>query len=186
MTVSFAVLPLAAAAARSVVHQVGDTLRAGLSFADVLSAHDNTTPPPNQSPATKEQAEGSPPLTNESQSVRWRAAWQQIQLQTQSLQQVLVEQFAAHGVDLSEPIVLTTDANGRVLAADGHLDRGKIEQLLEANPALTAQLRELFQQVASLQASSGAGGTPQIDDVRLVLDQRQAFFAGSPDAADWT
>ena len=83
--------------------------------------------------------------------------------------------------------MLTTDANGRVLAADGHLDRGKIEQLLEANPALTAQLRELFQQVASLQASSGAGnGTPQIDDMRLVLDQQQAFFAGSPDAADWT
>jgi hypothetical protein len=186
MTVSYAVLPLAAAAARSVVHQVGDTLRAGLSFADVLGSHDNTNPAPGQSPGTREQAAGSPPLTHESQSVRWRAAWQQIQLQTQSLQQVLVEQFADQGVDLSEPIVLTTDADGRVLAADGHLDRGKIEQLLEANPALTTRLRELFQQVANLQASSGAGGTPQLSDVRLVLDQGQAFFAGSPDANDWT
>ena len=132
MTVSSVLLPLAAATARYVVDQVGDALKAGMSFASALRS--TGTDSPLTSRRQRANAVGSPPLTNESQLVRWRAAWQNIQLQTQSLGQVLVEQFAANGIDLSEPIVLTTDADGRVLAAEGHWDRSKIEQLLEANP----------------------------------------------------
>jgi hypothetical protein len=184
MTVSSVLLPLAAVTARYVVDQVGDAVKSGMSFANALRSTGEDFAA-DESPTKNPNAEGSPPLTNESQLVRWRAAWQNIQLQTQSLQQVLAEQFAANGIDLSEPIVLTTDADGRVLAAQGHWDRSKIEQLLEANPELTAQLRELFQQVARLQESSGTDDAQQLEDIRLVLDKQQAFFAGSPDAAAW-
>ncbi|MHB8969493.1 MAG: hypothetical protein ACYC3X_00695 [Pirellulaceae bacterium] len=185
MTVSSILLPLAAATTRYVVGEVGDAVKAGMSFASELRATGTGLLAADESATKSADTVGAPPLTNESQLVRWRAAWQNIQLQTQSLQKVLVEQFAANGIDLSEPIVLSTDTDGRILAAQGHWDRSKIEQMLEANPQLTAQLRELFQQVASLQESTSADEAQPLEDIRLVLDQQQAFFTGSPDAAAW-
>ncbi|MHB8866402.1 MAG: hypothetical protein ACYC6N_28790, partial [Pirellulaceae bacterium] len=144
MTVSFSLLPLAAAATRYVVDQVSDTLKTGLSFASALNPADANSPA-DPSPGNEQNAvEGSPPLTNESQGVRWRAAWQNLQFQTQELRNVLVEQFAAQGIDLSEPIVLTAQADGSILAVQGHLDRSRIELLFESNPALTARVQELF------------------------------------------
>jgi hypothetical protein len=176
MTATAALLPLAAATAQYLVREVGGVVKQGVSFVEMLQAPDATA----TTAATTEvgsRAGESLELTSDSQLVRWKTAWQNMDAQTAALHQILVDKLQASGVDLSDAIELRTDADGRILVAPGHPDRGAIEQVLDADPELTSQLRTLFHQVANLKNSSGADAAPNAADIRLVVNKDHAFFA---------
>lgn len=177
MTASAALLPIAAATAQLVVRGVSDVLKQGTAFADMLLPSDESTPAA-QVAATTTDADGALELTNDSRVVRWKTAWQNVTAQTNAIHQMLVEKFAGEDIDLSEPVTLRTDADGRILVANGHPDRADIEQLLESDSELSGQLHQLFRQLADLECPSGSQQAPNISGIRLVVSKDRAFFAG--------
>ena len=176
MTASAALLPIAATTAQYLVREVGDVVKQGISFVDMLRTPDETATATNAAEVRADNS-GSLELSSDSQLVRWKTAWQNTDAQTAALHKILVEKLLESGVDLSEAVVLMTDADGRVLAATGHPDRAAIEQVLDSDPELTRQLRQLFQQVANLKSPSATNATPNAVDIRLVVSEDHAFFA---------
>jgi hypothetical protein len=176
MTATAALLPIAATTAQFLVREVSDVVKQGISFVEMLHTPDETAAATDTA-AVSASASESLELTGDSQMVRWKTAWQNTNAQTAALHRILVEKLQDSGVDLSEAVVLMTDADGRVLAANGHPDRAAIEQVLASDSELTAQLRQLFQQVANLQSPSGTAVTPNAADIRLVVSKDQALFA---------
>ena len=176
MTASAALLPIAATTAQYLVREVGDVVKQGISFVDMLRTPDESATATNAA-EVRADSSGSLELSSDSQLVRWKTAWQNTDAQTAALHKILVEKLLESGVDLSEAVVLMTDADGRVLAATGHPDRAAIEQVLDSDPELTRQLRQLFQQVANLKSPSATNATPSAADIRLVVGEDQAFFA---------
>ena len=122
MTATAALLPIAAATAQFLVREVSDVVKQGISFVEMLHTPDETGTATNTA-AVSASASESLELTGDSQMVRWKTAWQNTDAQTAALHRILVEKLQDSGVDLSEAVVLMTDADGRVLAANGHPDR---------------------------------------------------------------
>lgn len=176
MTASTTLLPLAAAATKYLVREVGSMVQQGVAFVDLLRTPDTPAADTAAAHAADDPA-GALELTSDSQSLRWKTAWQNAHTQTAALHRILIEKFQASGVDLSESVVLMASRDGRILATADHLDRAAIELALEQDPDLTRQLRSLFEQVAGLQQAPGADTAPDTAEIRLVVSKERAVFA---------
>jgi len=170
--------PIAAATAQLVVRGVGDAMEQGASFARVLLSHNEQADAAQDAPAVET---ATAELTNDSRMVQWKTAAANLKTQTAALHQLLLERFAAQGIDLSEPIILRTDSAGHLLVDQVHPDRAAIEQLFESDAGLASQVRQLFQQAASLQTPETGSRTFDASSIRLSLNAVQATFsAASP------
>jgi hypothetical protein len=176
VTATAALLPLAAAAAHLVVRGVSDAVQEGASFAHMLTAPQPATPP-QQGSATQVAANDAPELTNDSRQIRWKTATQNLDAQTEAVRQLLVAKLAASGIELSEPVVLQTDAAGHLLVANHHPQRAEIEQLLESDSTLAGQLRQLFSQSGDSGGATDVSETPDLSQVRLVVSADKAYFS---------
>lgn len=176
VTATAALLPLAAAAAHLVVRGVSDAVQEGTSFAHMLAAPQPATPS-QQNSVPKAAANNAPELTNNSRLIRWKTASQNLDTQAESVRRLLVGKLAAHGIELSEPVELQTDAAGHLLVANNHPNRAEIEQLLESDPTLAGQVRQLFSQLSGGDGTSAASETPDLARTRLVVSADKAYFS---------
>lgn len=172
MTIPTLTFPLAAAAAGQVARQVGAAVALGTSFARSL-----TPGPAAATPGTTdaERVPGGFEPDVASALRRRQTDLQALDADTADLHRMLQTWCAEHHVRLDEPLVLRTDADQRLLVDNNHIDRSVIEEMLQAPSDLTARLRQLFAQAQNLHAPAGAAG--ERPEVRLVLDQEQAFWA---------
>ena len=181
VNVGSALIPIAAAAVQTITQQLAEVARGSLSFARELAA---TTSDDGHSSLAMSSAAAD--LTPEGAVAAGQTQLEirrdQIRVLLQSVHARLAPRFQEAGIDLSEPVTLAADPSGRILESGGHWDRAAVEQMVEADPQLTADLLRLLEQAGQLAASTAAdGGVGEKTDIRLVLDARQAFFA-SPSA----
>lgn len=172
MTANLALLPLAGAAARQVFESVAGVVHGGLSFAASLAPQSEVTTP-SANAATESTESGVPSTTNDGRLLQWRAAWQQLKREAEDLGQVIRERLAAADIDMSDPVSLSVDGDGRVLVSRGHWERSSIEKVFEDDPQLRAQVQDLLQRVAAHQDATGSTA----DDMQLVIDASTVTFA---------
>lgn len=177
MTLATSLLPVAASAVNSLVQGLSDLKRGGQEFAALLQPQ----PEPEPAVATHGKRERQAPILPTNTEVALQAQRDTLRqrfdaLQTQ-LHQSLTECLASCGIDFSEPVVLTVDADGRWLEDSGHWNRATIEETLAANNALRDQLRQLMdtgQRLHELSAAGQAGSTAQ--GSRLVVTSQGIHF----------
>ena len=104
--------------------------------------------------------------------LQWRAAWQQLKREAEDVGQVIRERLASADIDMSDPVSLSVDGDGRVLVSRGHWERSSIEKVFEDDPQLRKQVQDLLQRVAAHQDATGT----LVDDMQLVVDAETVTF----------
>lgn len=173
MNIATTLIPVASAAVDTVVHGISDIAQAGRSFARLLQDSDSAAPASSEGTAPGEIEWGFE-ASQWGEMVRGDALRQRFETLRESVHRQLVQRFAAEGIDLSEPVILASDSLGRLLEDGNHLDRGAVEELLQADPALRSCVQELLRQGGMLWESGperGDGGQP-----RLVVGEKELFF----------
>jgi hypothetical protein len=175
MTLATSLLPVAATAVNGLLQGLSDLKRGGQEFAALLQAQQQ---PALATDNRRELQEPTLPTNTEVALQVQRDTLRQRfdALQTQ-LHHSLAECLGSCGIDLSEPVVLTVDADGRWLEDSGHWNRATIEETLAANSALRDQLQQLMdtgQQLHRLSAAGQADSTAQ--DPRLVVTSQGIHF----------
>ncbi len=171
MTANLALLPLAGAAASQIFNSVAGAVSNGLSFAASLAARDESATSAEVA-STASTENGIPTTTNDGRLLQWRAAWQQLKREAEDVGQVIRERLASADIDMSDPVSLSVDGDGRVLVSRGHWERSSIEKVFEDDPQLRKQVQDLLQRVAAHQDATGT----LVDDMQLVVDAETVTF----------
>lgn len=168
-------VPAATAAVDVATQQVGNLVRSGMSFADLLQdrllGHRELDGVDRADP----HASPGPAQTPLGDQVERLAMLQRLETLRQNVQRELLQRLNAEGVDLSEPAILIADQEGRLLEQSGHWDRAKIEQLLTDDPQLGNQVRQLLKQATALQTDP-AEPTDSPANMRLVVTNRNVLL----------
>lgn len=176
MTIPPSVIPLASTAVNTIVQGVNHLVENATGFSELFS--DQTG---GSADSNAEQSAGeSDALTHHTplgQRAQRAALQQQFENLRQAVHRRLVQGFGQRGVELTEPAVLTLHDNGRILESGGHWERGKIEQTLQSDPELQADVAQLIKLGNTLrgpgpsEGEADATGTP-----RLVVGRDGTFF----------
>ncbi len=152
MSLVSALVPVATAAFGVASREVAEMMESGVSFAQLLKTRLTDSGPAGDSAATTvaEIADRGPDQTPLGDQLQWDALRQHVESLRAAVERQLLPRLAELGVDLSEPAMLVTDSQGRLLESGGHWERAKIEQLLADDPALGNQVRQLLQQASAL------------------------------------
>ena len=174
-----ALAPLIATTAGSLASEIVKAAARGLSFAKVLHAD------AQQGESKAATSSRSEPGTvarvpqdgnQDGNTVRLGVLRKQVDRMRESVRAELLRQLEQRGVDLSEPIVLTVDPDGRILESGGNWNRAEIERLFESDARLAGQVRNLFRAQQSL-LRGNAGNTDLAESqIRLLLDGQHAVF----------
>jgi hypothetical protein len=118
-------------------HGASQALGNGLSFAAALLQG-------NSSPAAAAQA----------------AAKTQLQQQADALSSRIQQQLAAAGIQLQQPVELTSDGDGGIAVAAGHPQQAVIQQLLSSDYELEHDFNQLAVEYDELSAATGSTSQP--------------------------
>lgn len=167
----------AAAAVGALAGRTVEFLGQNSPFAALLT---NAAPDTDGASSASKSSEVAPELNAagnqpESEIRRLEALRQNLKrLEQQVVDQLRTKLAANSEIDMSDPIVLGVHSSGRVLEMSGHRDRALIEQLLENDPELSNQIKQLLEQTAAIEPSLDLD-TAMLEP-RLVMDEPRSIF----------
>jgi hypothetical protein len=172
MNISGSLIPLAAAAIDTAIHGVDGVLQSTSQFAEMFRA----PTPGERSKNVTPHDPTNPEPSSLAQQIHQRTLRQQFETLRTSIHQQVTERLSAAGVELSEPVVLSLDAEGRLLETGKHWERGRIEEALQDDSRLKADIAQLLAHARSLSQLGSPVRQSDVDGAsRIVVGQKEAF-----------